>query len=145
MPPQTLESRLEAVSELAQARGFSLSYDLDRAGKMVRFYHSKGTGLAIPFHQVMNLSTVALLRRIQQAVGLTVNEEFTAMPRKPLAGEISGIDFKLLYLQEAGFSRYEASHLRLLLWDVETGRLDPEGLESEADEPVTASYVTGYT
>ncbi len=128
MPPQTLENRLEAVSELAQARGFSLSYDLDRAGKMVRFYHSQGTGLAVPFHQVMNLSTVALLKRIQQALGITVNEEFTTMPRKPLAGAYSGIDFYRVYLQEAGFSRNEANHLRLLLWDVETGRLDPHGL-----------------
>ncbi len=140
MPPQTLENRLEAVSELAQARGFSLSYDLDRAGKMVRFYHSQGTGLAIPFHQVMNLSTVALLRRIQQALGITVSEEITAMPRKPLAGAYSGIDFYRLYLQEAGFSRNEANHLRLLLWDVETGRLDADG-RALAEEDSLAEMV----
>lgn len=136
MPAKTLENRLEAVCELARARGLSLSYDLDQAGKLVRFYHSQGTGLAVPFHQVMNLSTTALLRRIQLAFGVTSHEEFTAMPRKPLTHEVPGIDFKLLYLQEAGFSRYEASHLRLLLWDVETGRLDPHGHELAEDASI---------
>jgi hypothetical protein len=132
MSPQALESRIEAVRQLAQARGLTLSYDLDRTGRLVRFRHADGTGLAISFHQVMNLTTVALLHKIQVAFGVQVNVESTAMPQKLLARETPGIDFQLLYLQEAGFSRYEAGHLCLLLWDLETGRLDPCGNESAA-------------
>ncbi len=94
MTPHALESRLEAVRELAQERGLSLSYDLDHTGKLVRFHHSHGTGLAVSFHQVMTLSTLALLRRIQQALGVTASEDLTAMPQMPLANAVLGIDFR---------------------------------------------------
>jgi hypothetical protein len=140
MSLQGLESQIEAVRQLAQAGVFVSATIWTVPGGWCGFRHDNGTGLAISFHQVMNHTTVALLHKIQVAFGVKVNAERIAMPQKPLARETPGIDFQLLYLQAAGFSRYEASHLRLLLWDVETGCSIPAAMSRR---PVLPSATRG--
>ena len=127
MPPQSLETRLQAICRLADEQGLMVIYRLDPLKQVARFVDSQGLEATVPLDEILILNSGAVLMKISQAIGMTPISTSVSNPWRPMELRWAGIDFDLRYLQEAGYSRCEASHLRLLRREVESGRVDRHG------------------
>lgn len=140
MLSNAFKGRLHALIQMAHERGVDLVCEVNPSANWVSFQFDGVDSRAVTMRldEVMALSTVALLTKVFQGLGVSTGSVSGALG-EPLGRSRT----RPVTLDDKLFRSHEVSMLRLLVWELETGRRDPHGEGSRTRD--VAKFVASQT
>lgn len=140
MLSHAFKGRLHAVIQMAHEQGVDLVCEVNPSANWVSFQCDGVDARAVSMRldEVMALSTVALLAKVFQGLGIS-SRPVADVWRDPVGRSRNG----RTALDDNLFRCHEISMLKLLAWECETGRRDPHGEGSRTRD--VAKFVASQT